>query len=448
MKKSRKILSGIMALCLMGTIAVIPESIVSVTATAESADTSVTWAFDNESGVLTISGTGEMMKIDRFNASPWQSESTSIKAVVIENGITNISSQAFQGCNNLEKVTLPESIISIGSYAFSNCTKLNDINIPTHIETIERNAFGNCQLLSVPIIFPETLTSIGESIFNMCTSLTTVSLPSSLTVIPKYAFQSCSSLENISISAGTATISDYAFAECGKLSDITIPDTVTEIDSRAFIGCKNLVNLTMPDSIEKLGQEIFFDCSNLESVKLSNEIKEVPFKTFYKCTSLKKIIIPEKVAKLGKDVFSGCTGLESMVVLNSECDLSGANTAINEDLVIYGYAGSTAQTYAEENKYEFVVIGEEPATDVQAGLLGDANTDGKLSVADAVFIMQSLSNPDEFTLNEQQALNADVLDVGGGLTTMDALVIQMIDINIISAEDLPITSEELNKLIK
>lgn len=73
---------------------------------------------------------------------------------------------------------------------------------------------------------------------------------------------------------------------------------------------------------------------------------------------------------------------------------------------------------------------------------GDANEDGELNVADAVLIMQSLSNPNEYKLSENAMALADVIG-NDGVTAKDALVIQMIGINLISASDLPI-SEDIN----
>ncbi|MCM1506435.1 MAG: hypothetical protein NC177_04780 [Ruminococcus flavefaciens] len=56
---------------------------------------------------------------------------------------------------------------------------------------------------------------------------------------------------------------------------------------------------------------------------------------------------------------------------------------------------------------------------------GDANEDGKVTLADAVLIMQSLSNPNEYKLTTKGAYNADVCNTGDGVTPKDALQIQM-----------------------
>ena len=55
-------------------------------------------------------------------------------------------------------------------------------------------------------------------------------------------------------------------------------------------------------------------------------------------------------------------------------------------------------------------------------LTGDSNEDGEVSIADAILIMQSLVNPDEYSLTPQGIANADIN--GDGITTLDALLIQ------------------------
>lgn len=72
-------------------------------------------------------------------------------------------------------------------------------------------------------------------------------------------------------------------------------------------------------------------------------------------------------------------------------------------------------------------------------LLGDANLDGSVSLADAVLIMQSLANPEKFSENGTDPnhitaagkKNADCCDVGGGVTNKDALAIQKLMLKLI-----------------
>lgn len=81
-------------------------------------------------------------------------------------------------------------------------------------------------------------------------------------------------------------------------------------------------------------------------------------------------------------------------------------------------------------------------TDVSGGdskiLYGDANEDGEVNVADAVFIMQVLSNPDDYQLTEQGKKNSDIVGKGDGVTAKDALAIQMLGINLLKQTDFPL----------
>ena len=195
----------------------------------------------------------------------------------------------------------------------------------------------------------------------------------------------------------------------------------------------------------------FADCSGLKTLEIEEgDLTVIPQNAFSGCSSLTSVAIPKNIATVNSYAFQDCTKLEGITFYNPECKIYDNKSTICNDSkgftgTIYGYKDSTAQAYAEKYGYKFAEIGEQPTTSTpsKAELFGDANGDGEISLSDAVFIMQSLSNPDEYQLNEQQILNADVVDAGSGLTTMDALAIQMIGINLISIEDLPMTSEEI-----
>lgn len=80
------------------------------------------------------------------------------------------------------------------------------------------------------------------------------------------------------------------------------------------------------------------------------------------------------------------------------------------------------------------------STDVKVTLYGDSNDDKSVTIADAVLIMQSLANADEYKLTAQGRANADVIG-NDGVTNKDALVIQQVVADTIKQSDLPITEE-------
>ncbi len=73
-----------------------------------------------------------------------------------------------------------------------------------------------------------------------------------------------------------------------------------------------------------------------------------------------------------------------------------------------------------------------PPTDPDR-LYGDANCDGEVNMADAVLVMQTLANPDKYSLTDKGGLNADVSGGNDGITNKDALAIQKYKLGLISA---------------
>ena len=78
-----------------------------------------------------------------------------------------------------------------------------------------------------------------------------------------------------------------------------------------------------------------------------------------------------------------------------------------------------------------------PAAPSGKVLYGDANCDGKVTIADSTAILQAIGNSDEFVLSAQGEINADCCNVGDGVTAADALSIQKLDAALI--EKLPET---------
>ena len=147
----------------------------------------LTWKL-YEDGTLNISGTGAMKNYNNTdNLSPVHMNS-SVKKIVIEEGVTSIGNAAFSGCISLTNITIPDGVTSIGIMVFYNCTSLTSITIP------------------------DSVTSIGNSAFNSCTSLTSITIPDSVTRIGKYAFYDCSSLTSITIPDSVTSIGESVFS--------------------------------------------------------------------------------------------------------------------------------------------------------------------------------------------------------------------------------------------
>ena len=75
----------------------------------------------------------------------------------------------------------------------------------------------------------------------------------------------------------------------------------------------------------------------------------------------------------------------------------------------------------------------DPTTDDNDVVYGDANCDDEVNMADAVLIMQSLANPDKYTLTDEGSANADCSGDKDGITNKDALAIQKYKLGLLQA---------------
>ena len=280
----------------------------------------VYWTFDNDTGLLIISGSGSMYNYNDVNGhSPFYS-STFVKAVIIENGVTSIGDYVFYGCTGLTSITIPDSVTNIGVEAFDKCEALTSITIPDSVTRIGGYAFSCCASL-VNVTIPDSVTSIVSHTFYGCTGLTSISIPDSVTSIGSYAFYGCIGLTSIIIPDSVTSIGDWAFGHSSLIS-ITIPDSVTSIGGYAFYGCTGLTSITIPDSVTNIEYYTFYGCTGLASITIPDSVTSIERYTFYGCTGLTKIIIPDSVTSIGSSAFSGCTSLSSVTISDKVTSIS------------------------------------------------------------------------------------------------------------------------------
>jgi hypothetical protein len=250
----------------------------------------VSYSLDTSTGVIVITGTGEMSNYttDPTPNAPWYYLRSYIKSVEVSNGVTTIGKRAFYGCSGLTSVTIPNSVTSIGSGAFQSCSGLTSITIPNSV------------------------TSIGSEAFLYCSGLTSITIPNSVTSIGSYAFRYCSGLTSVNIPNSVTSIGESAFQECSNLTEISLSDKLSTIGTGVFVRCTRLESVTIPKSVTSIGYNAFAGCTNLKSVIISEGLLEIQDMAFYGCTSLKSIILPNSLNKLSSSVFSGCSSLESL----------------------------------------------------------------------------------------------------------------------------------------
>ena len=156
----------------------------------------------------------------------------------------------------------------------------------------------------------------------------------------------------------------------------------------------------MPDSLKTIGNHAFYDAG------------------------VKELTIPAGVDEIGDNALESDSTLEKVTILSRDVDLTDTGLGYvsvwletdpnrNENLVLYGYAGSTAEQYAAENEIPFVALSEE-------WLCGDVDLDGRIDIQDAVLLAKASAGT--VSLNEAAKKNADC-NGDGEVDSADAAVL-------------------------
>ena len=244
----------------------------------------LTWKYDTDMRILTISGKGEMpdyvdYTVNTTNSmqlSPWLFCRERISKVVIEDGVKYIGTNAFLGFK-MDSVVISESVTRIGKAAFSSCTNLSVINIPTGVTRIEDNTFTFCKKLN-SIILHTGITEIGSGAFAFST-LTQLTIPAGVKKIGARAFSGCKNLSAIAVDPGNMNFTsvDGVLFDKAKTTLMQFP-----------AGHKDSI-YTIPNGTKKIGGHAFLGAQDLVAVTISADVKEIeeyPFKQVFRLKSL------------------------------------------------------------------------------------------------------------------------------------------------------------------
>lgn len=267
--------------------------------------------------------------------------------VVIEDGVTEIGKDVFQGCVGLTKVTIPDSVKKIGTWSFYMCKGLKNVDIPANMEigdssfrqsgleqvtvsggsvgnyafhridnlkkisinceTIGEEAFSGCDYLT-DITLGENVKTLGDKAFYTCDALERVEIPSTVTDIGEKTFYSCPALKEAIIRAGT--VKAGTFYNCRALTTLIISDNAT-LD--ASFTANNAYAKGTLETVKigkgEIGNSAFSNCTNLTTVELGDGVTSIGTSAFLKCTQLSSIAIGSGVTSIGTSAFNGCTAL-------------------------------------------------------------------------------------------------------------------------------------------
>ena len=226
--------------------------------------------------VLDLSGTNMTVFPNRALAF-YNGENTTLKEVILPEGLISIEEAAFANCTALEKLNVPYTVNTLGRWILENTkvtsftipqvvteipascfygSAITTINIPPSVKTIGNWAFQNAKLTEV--VIPSSVTSIGKWAFgceNGNPALQSVIIEANITEIPECCFYLQTKLTSISLPEGITSIGDDAFNQC-KITSLTLPASLKTIGARAFSN-NGITQLTIPDKVETIENAAF-----------------------------------------------------------------------------------------------------------------------------------------------------------------------------------------------
>lgn len=390
----------------------------------------VTWTLD-ETGTMTIAGTGAMTDYEDGTAVPWTSQRDQITSVVILDGVTTLGDYSFYYCSNLTSAVIGDDVTIIGDAAFCSCSKLTDLTIGQSVERIAPNAFSTCKMLcdvQLPdsliyldnyafvdcsaiqhIELPNNLNAIGYSAFYGCEQLEEITIPDSVSSISSYAFAYCDSLESVTIPNSVQYFGEYVFTSCASLTSIELPDSVTQITVGMFYACEGLTNVVIPDSVTKIKEHAFEGCTALESIEIPDGVTDIGYEAFRDCTALTSIAIPENVTSISDYAFAYCTSLNVIRFAGDAPSINESSFYLVEAAAYYPVENETwtedvMQQYGGTITWESYTVYEviEEGTDdtVVAGEPLDIHVDADHNELTAVYMDGELVVPSNYTVTE------------------------------------------------
>ncbi len=215
------------------------------------------------------------------------------KSIEVDEGIREISAEAFKGRRALHHIHLPETLESIGLESFRGCTNLKEMVLPNKTVRVGESAFRDCTDMK-RLEIKNNCIKIGERAFENCANLEEVVLPDGLTEIYGGVFNSCKSLKHIDLPKKLTILGESAFSDCIMLENMDIPETVTKIDDLAFNGCTSMSKIDLHEGLKKIGKSAFKNCRSLTQISLPSTVTSISNAPFRGCESLKSIKVASK----------------------------------------------------------------------------------------------------------------------------------------------------------
>ncbi len=350
---------------------------------------------ENDDGTITITG---------FTAPENSTGTLEIPSQIDGKTVTGIKGSVLNG--DYEAVTIPETVTSdLDYYIFGNLDKLKNITVSENnpeYSSIDGVLFNKNKtaLICCPqgkegaYAIPDGVEHFADAyVFFGCKLLTEIFIPASMeSNFGFYGYRnfiwSCSNLESINVDDNNENFSSvdgilyskdksvlFACPSAKNITALTVENGVKQIVGHAFSSCSYLESITIPNSVTSIGECAFSHSDSLKEVKLPESLNEIVYGTFSGCSALETIDIPDSVSYIANYAFVDCPNLMNVTLSKNVTEIDDCafgyywQTDKTDDgyyytyhtylrkidgFKIYGYKGTAAEEYANENGFTFV----------------------------------------------------------------------------------------------
>ena len=324
----------------------------------------VEWAFDADTGVLTISGTGAIAN-EPAKETNWAEFAKDIKEIKVREPTTTLGNSLLRGtdgitvyipssvtqiCNGDEFVnsdsglgngkdikivlddrntsfvmkdgvlftadgktlvkytreaevdyTVPDGVETLAPRSFGISTNLTNISIPASVTRIGKYALQSTPNLNIDLVFPDTVTEVAGSVLSS-SGVTSVNFGNGITEIPGMFCSNSKQLKSVFINKKITEIPSQTFMGCESLTTVIFEEgsTLRTIGRKAFDSCTSLESITLPESVRTITEYAFSECSALSSIYLNEGLESIGTNFFQHCYALTDIEIPSTINTVEK----------------------------------------------------------------------------------------------------------------------------------------------------
>lgn len=413
------------------------------------------WSFNESTGVLTISGAGDMADYSsQTGVAPWKVFANKITEIQIGEQVTGIGTEAFNSLENLKKVNIPASIKRFGSYIFNNDKNLVTVDWASGFKA--PSVQDTDELMYNNLTYEGTYVPTG--MFDHCSKLgdgkeLTDWLPSSFTGICCAAFRGTKFTVDFDQLKDMKYWGPYAFASMDNLDSVTLTENgliLGKLNGGATTfegsGLKKMVVNT-----KVVPAWIADNCPNLKTVELGNEVTTIETGAFGN-TGITELNVPKTANEITIEsaAFVNNKNLKS-VTLHGNVMLKGAafagcgieNFTVAEDAKVLG---TSSPFSAWENNRETIATAVTTVKDVKImGTLEATEVSGETHVNQTIWLWNHMF-PDNTGIKEVTVNGANLQYIVGS-TFPSLKKMYVVDGNATTGYELNYANSQLENIV-